>query len=290
VALLALYGLLLGCIAGLFLGRMLSYFALTEFITELKAWQDFIGAVVGAILAAITALGVFFVSEYSKNESERRAHMHLLHRSIGAALSNLSEIDVTLHAFADTKLPMMRQNIDNDTARNAPSIGHAFVPLMHVYVMSDDLLRVSSGSGYVDVQTIFLVGRSKDLKMITEDINRQFDRTVDMNTQIVMAKVNADPKPANEGFKSNIAAFENNLRDGTFAQNIPIYARELILAQYAVHQLIEMGLPQWKRYFASLGITQGIDVAEKITEHFRKEVNKRIAECEPEFPSGIRRL
>lgn len=250
-------------------------------------WQDLIGSLVGASIGALTATSIFLATEVHKSKKESKDHLHLLHRSIGAALGNLAEIDSTLHTFVDYTLRQMAEHVDEANIQQSPFVGQGFIPLLHVVDISNELLKRFSGSGYVDVKTIRLVNMSKDLGRIIDDIDRQFDRTLAMNTQIVLSGINRNPGLAgNETFRSNLNAFGKFLDSGFFCKNVPRYALLLIQTQVAVGKLMEVGPRKWKSLFKKQNIRPE-RMEEDIDAFFAENVNAKINLYQPEFKSKL---
>lgn len=259
-----------------------------DVISGLDKWQGLAGSIVGAMVGAFTAILIFTKTETAKAEKERRDHVHLLHRSIGAALQNLSEIDIVLHVFIDETLPKIIAKIDREGDVEAPSIGAGFIPLMHVTDISDELLKRFSGSGYVDIQTIGLVNRSKDCRKIIDDLNRQFDTTLLLNNQIALSGMNKTHFLANKTFKSNLENFKTYVVSQTFDNNIPVYALQLIRAQVAVSCLVEWGPKKWQLFFKDK--IRPDHMPEDIDAYFASQVNSKIDIYQTEFKSKLNKV
>lgn len=254
-------------------------------ISALERWQELTGSLVGAAVGALTAILIFVKTESAKAEKDRGDHVHLLHRSIGAALQNLTEIDSTLHVFVDETLSKIIEKIDTTNDGAAPSIGAGFIPLMHVTDISDELLRRFSGSGYVDIQTIALVNRSKDWRKIIDDLNRQFDTTLLLNNQIALSGVNQTHALANKTFKTNLENFRDYVVAQTFHNNVPVYALQLVRAQVAVGYLMEWGPKKWQEFFKNK--IRPSHMPEDIDAFFADKVNAKIDLYQSEFKSKL---
>jgi hypothetical protein len=256
----------------LLISQILSHF--THFIND---WQVLIGAFIGSA----TALVVVIVDRHLQREKERQDHVHLLHRSIGAALTNLAEIDSTLHTFVDTTLNNVIETIQE--REDTPSIGAAFVPLMYVFEISNELLRRFSGSGYIDVKTILLVNRSKDCRYILDDIGRQF-----LNTQVALSGLNKNHLDFNKGYKLQMENFKSYVDSQIFKNNIPVYTLDLIQAQVAIGHLIDWGPKKWQKTFKNQKIRPD-HMVEDIDAYFVREVNSKVDEYQSEFISIIKK-
>jgi hypothetical protein len=160
------------------------------------------------------------------------------------------------------------------------------VPLQYVSEISDELLKTYSGSDYITAKTVFLVNRSKDCRKIIDDLTRQFEQTLTLNAQIVLHKVNTNHQIANEAFKENILLFKETLENQIFKNNIPKYAKELILAQVAVSQLQEWGPRKWRRFFTKHARPESI--IQDIDAYFNDAVNARVDLLQPFFISNLK--
>lgn len=252
-------------------------FSIPHFLHD---WQDFFGAMVGALVA----LTIFVLTEWHKSKRDREQHWHFLHRSITAALDNLAEIDLTIHNFANDKLNSLIKHIDEDIEKQQPSLARAFVPLLHIFQINEELLRRYSGSGYVDILTISLVNKSKDLGKIIDDINRQFEETLEMHTKIVVGKLNQDPTIENLAFKENILKFKSEIIGKDFELNVRYYARLLIKAQLAVSKLQAWKVFKWKKTFKNAPKDK---ISEYIDNYFAEEIKQRMVECQPSFKTDL---
>ncbi len=246
----------------------------------LHNWQDFFGALIGASVAIL----VFLLAEWNKSKQEHKNHIHLLHRSVGAALDNLREIDITITDFAQEQLEAMIRNTDADIANSRPTICYGFVPLLHVFDISEELLRKTSGSGYVDILTIFVINRSKSFRRIIDDINRQFESTISMNNQLVFSGINQNYLLQSQSFKQNLHQFRSKMLHTDFQLNIREYASLLIKVQVSLEKLGEWKIKKWKKTFKHLepnNVTEGIDA------YFANEIEKKKIKYRPVFRTKL---
>lgn len=249
-------------------------------INVLYNWQDFYGSLLGALVAIL----IFTLTEWNKSKKEHENHLHLLHRSIGASLQNLAETDVTVNNFAKNQLTKMIDGVDADIKKGNPTVCYGFVPLLHIFEISEELLRRFSGSGYVDIQTIQLINKSKDFRKIIDDINRQFESTILMNNQVVLSGVNKDPLRQSTSFKNNLIEFKSKMIEIDFRSNVRIYASLLIKAQVAVGKFSGLGISKWKKEFKHIN-PQTIE--EEIDAYFAEEVKNRRLKYQKAFHTNL---
>lgn len=251
-----------------------------SFINVLYNWQGFFGSLLGALVAIL----IFTLTEWNKSKKEHKNHLHLLHRSIGASLQNLAETDVTVNNFAKNQLTKMIEGVDTDMGNGSPAVCYGFVPLLHIFEISEELLRRFSGSGYVDIQTIQLINKSKDFRKIIDDINRQFESTILMNNQVVLSGVNKDPLKQSTAFKNNLTEFKSKMIETDFQSNIRIYASLLIKAQVAVGKLTDWGVSRWKKEFKHINPQK---IEEEIDKYFAEEVKNRKIKYQEVFHTNL---
>ena len=251
-----------------------------SFINVLYNWQGFFGSLLGALVAIF----IFTLTEWNKSKKEHKNHLHLLHRSIGASLQNLAETDVTVNNFAKNQLTKMIDNVDADIKKGLPTVCYGFVPLLHIFEISEELLRRFSGSGYVDIQTIQLINKSKDFRKIIDDINRQFESTILMNNQIVLSGINKNPVAQSTIFKKNLSEFKTQMIETDFQSNVRIYASILIKAQIAVGKLTDWGVSKWKKEFKNINPQK---IEEEIDKYFAEEVSGRKVKYQEVFRTNL---
>ncbi|HRH23981.1 MAG TPA: hypothetical protein PK109_00095 [Candidatus Paceibacterota bacterium] len=256
------------------------YIFVMEVLEVIHEWQDFYGA----LLAAGVAIILFILTEWAKERKERQDQTFRLHRSIGAALSNLTEIDSTLTHFSNNQLARIISQTEHDISNGQPTIRYAFVPLLHVAEIPEELLKQSSGSGYVDALTIDLVNKSKDLRKIIDDINRQFEASILLNNHIAMNRLNPDPRVQSRAFKVNMEEFRSKMIERDLRNNIQIYASQLIKAQTAVSKLQDWGLKKWKKSFNHFN---GRDMYERMDNYFTNDVSLRKVAYQEVFQTPI---
>lgn len=249
-------------------------------IKVLYNWQGFFGSLLGALVAIL----IFTLTEWNKSKKEHRNHLHLLHRSIGASLQNLAETDIAVNNFAKNQLTNMIENIDTDIKKGNPTVCYGFVPLLHVFEISEELLKRFSGSGYVDIQTIQLINKSKDFRKIIDDINRQFESTILMNNQIVLSGVNKDLLKQSSAFKNNLTEFKSKMIATDFQSNVRIYASLLIKAQIAVGKLTDWGVLRWKKEFKHINPQK---IEDEIDKYFAEEVKNRKIKYQDVFHTNL---
>jgi hypothetical protein len=263
----------------IFFSNWLVHF-LYSLIHMLYKWQSFFGSLIGASVAIF----IFILAEQHKFREEQKNHLHLLHRSIGASLQNLAETDTTVNNFAENQLTTMINKVDTDIKNNHQDIYYGFVPLLHIFEINEELLKRFSGSGYIDIQTIQLINKSKDFRKIIDDINRQFESTILMNNQIVLSGINKNSLAQSTTFRNNLTEFKSKMLETDFQSNVRIYASLLIKAQVAVGKLSDWGILKWKEEFKQISPEK---IEEEIDKYFAKEVENRKIKYQEAFRTKL---
>ncbi len=268
-------------LTGLFLGMLSTWIMLNwDFLLlTVKPWQEFYGA----LLAALVAVLLFVLTEWSKSKEGHEEHLHLLHRSIGTAISNLASIDDAIAHFATEKLSKMINGVETHIQEGRISIDYAFVPLLHVFEFNEILLSKSSGSGYVDRHTIYLLNASKELRKIIDDVNRQFEIILNMNKELVLSQANLNKELQSVAFKNQLASFYGQLQ-GEFQDYIRNYAVLLIKAQIGVGKLQIWGVSRWRYIFSNID-PERID--DEIDIFFGLEYQRRIKAYQDDFKTKL---
>ncbi len=270
------------------------YFSLNSFLLinilniNLRSVYDFIydwQQLIGAFLGALTPIALFLINEKYQKKQKKKAHLLLLEKSIILAINNLSDIDNMLHRFNSNQLTVAKQRIANESLKNQYSVGQIFIPLTATFSFSDELMNETTDSNYIENLKMDVYATSKELPILLQDLNRQFDRNINLNTQISIAKLN-DPKMQNTVFLSNITDFEKYLYAEVFGHNIPVYLRKLVTLLIALKKMNSLGLKKWRATFPfKQPYTQEID--EKISAYFSEEINNKIKELDKSFKSKL---
>lgn len=244
-------------------------------------WQQLIGSFLGAI----TPIGLFLATEKYQKKQKKKAHLLLLEKSLILAINNLSSIDKMLHTFHGNQLTRLKTRVAQESTSGDYSAGQAFLPFSATFSFAPEIMNETTDSSYLENLKLDVFATSQELPIILKDIDRQFDRTIVLNTQISMAKLNTSEKQ-NRIFLSNIAEFENLLDQQIFKNNIPIYLRKLASTLVAVQSMTTWGLQKWKETFPFQSpFTQ--EIAEKMDTYFESEVNKQIVVLQRDFKSKL---
>ncbi len=244
-------------------------------------WQELIGALIGAA----TPLAVFFITTWYRKKNDQEEYLLLLEKNLVTAINNLIEIDTMLHTFKDNNLKRLKERVEKENALGQISVGQVFVPLSWTFTFDKDLFKQTTGSAYLENLMLQVISISQEMPILLEDISRQFDRTLTLNTQIGLMKLNT-PNVHNQTLRDNLLEFENFLDLQVFGNNIPVYLRILVQAKVAIRTRIDMGIRKWKKTF-SFSKPFSVETAQKMTEYFRPNINREINELKREFKSKL---
>ena len=287
VILILLFVVVFSCILsismpGIAPAKPLFLVALLDFI---KQWQELIGSALGAV----TAIVVLLYSERLLARRKRKEYLLLMEKSLVTAINNLSEIDKMLHAFIEQQLGEFVRRVQEDNAAGRYSVGTAFIPLTNVFQFENGLLRESSESNYVENLITDVLSTSQGLPFILQDINRQFEHTINFNTQLGLMKVNS-VAVHNMVLLQNMDAFRDILMQQTLSHNIPVYVRKLVCALVALRTLNKWGLPRWRATFNYPLSMSAQERGEEMDKYFEAEVNDTINQFQQYFISRLLRV
>jgi len=244
-------------------------------------WQQLIGAFLGAL----TPIALFLANEKHQKKQKKKAHLLLLEKSIVLAINNLCDIDNMLHRFISNQLYVAKQRIAQETANNQYSAGQLFVPLSSTFSFSKELMDETTDSSYLENLKLDVYATSKELPLLLKDLDRQFERTISLNTQMSIAKL-IEPEKQNNIFLINLTEFEKYLHSEVFGHNIPVYLRKLASTLIALKKMNELGLTKWKETFPFKPPYNEV-TEEKMREYFSKEVNNQITKLQKNFKSKL---
>lgn len=244
-------------------------------------WQALIGSLVGAA----TPLALFFLTTWYQKKQAQKEYFFLLEKNLITAINNLSDIDRMLHTFQNVQLKRFKEQLKEDNRAGRQSVGQAFVPLSWTFTFDKDLFKESTGSSYLENLVMQVVSTSQEMPILLQDVSRQFDRTLTLNTQIGLMKLNS-PDAHNKILQENIEEFENFLVSQTFGNNIPVYLRMLVQTKVALQTRMEMGLTKWKETFNFKG-TFSSETSQNMTNYFKQEVDEQIKKLQKDFGSKL---
>lgn len=244
-------------------------------------WQQ----LVGSFLGAITPIGLFLINEEYQRRKKQKDHLLLLEKSLISAINNLADIDKMLHSFFDESLEKVKNKVTEDDKAGLYSVGQAFVPLSSTFSFDREILKETTNSSYLENLKLDVFSTSHELPLLLQDIGRQFDRTITLNTQLGIGKLNS-ANMHNKMFLENLGEFNGFLSQQTFGHNIPVYLRKLVSTLIPLQKMNKWGLKKWRRTF-TFKPPFSSEVSNKMTDYFKEEVNKYILSLQSEFKSKL---
>jgi len=252
-----------------------------SFINLLDHWQQ----LVGSFLGALTPIGLFLINEEYQRRKKQKDHLILLEKSLVLAINNLAGIDKMLHIFFDTSINNLKNGIIADSAAGRYSVGQAFVPLSSTFSFDREIMWETTNSSYIENLKLDVFSTSQELPLLLQDISRQFDRTINLNTQVGIGKLNS-PDMHNKIFLQNLDEFKIFLSKQIFEHNIPVYLKKLVSTLVALQKMNKLGLKKWRQTFPFKPPFSN-DVSDKMTEYFKKEVDEYISNLQKDFTSKL---
>lgn len=276
-----------GTVVGVLLGLYAAHWVISGTILtagkQIHYWQELIGAFIGAA----TPIGWYVWQQKREQSKKHKDYLVLLEKNLVLAINNLADIDKMLHQFMSGNFSRFKQRVYDENNAGRHSAGQTFVPLSASFVLDKDLLKESTESNYLDNLILETIALSHELPQVLGDINRQFDRTISLNAQIGMMKLNA-PKSHNAIFLENLREFESFIWDQIFGNNIPVYLKTLMSARVALQQMIKLGYTKWVATFDHFSHLPADQRQIKIAEYFKEDINDAIKKIQPEFKSELK--
>jgi hypothetical protein len=236
-----------------------------------QPWFSFI------IGSASTFLVSWFIN-FLKNKKERKDHIYFLERVIVDQINLVLEIKKTISDFIK-KIDDTIISIDKNNA-GAYSVETIFFPLFSARQISDDVMKRSSGSGYIDNKVARVFSLSMDLQFIMEDIRSQLKDTLETNQKIAFNKLNP-PDIQKKQYKGNLENYRNVLVKETLEHNIPVFLELLAETLIPIEEKLKIGHFRWKISFAPNWVFC------KSRKDFRKRKMKIILNMDEHFKSKV---
>lgn len=253
-----------------------------QILSKTYRWQT----LVGSFLGIVAPVGLYLLKQEYEKGIERKNFLLFLEKNIVQAIHNLADIDGMLHMFVETSLARYITNVGIDDANGQYSVGQVFVPLTPTFVIDKELLRDSTNSQYLESAIMSAIDLSQNIPVQMADINRQFDRTITLNTQLGLTKLN-NPAKHNSVLLMNLAEFQEFLKGQVFDNNFPIYLRSLVKALIVLNHMQKVGLKGWTKQFS---FSPSVSTDEKfkiMDDFFEAEINKKIDSLRGSFKSDL---
>ncbi|MBU1557552.1 hypothetical protein KKC45_01165 [Patescibacteria group bacterium] len=248
-------------------------------------WQTLLGAVIGASAPFL----LWWFTEVFIRRRRNKEDLYYLEKVVVDQINLLSDIEMTIERFLTLKVKELINNI-NDTPPESYSADTAFFPLFSTRPLPYDVVRKSSGSGYLDNKIAKAFSLSEDFPHIIKDLRHQFEDTLNRNEKMAFNKLNS-PEVQKEQFKINVQVYEKVVREDMLGKNIPMYFKKLTETLVAIRQKSKMSSIGWKikfdprwRWYPYLSKKSYFEARAKVMDkmdiHFKPEVDKILKEIE----------
>ena len=239
-------------------------------INFLDKWQTLVGAAIGA---SMPILFWFFV-EWRRRKKERIENWYYLERILVHCINSLVDTRRTIRIFLDGNLEKTISNIQGNIEKSAYSSDRTFFPLFEANLVEESLLKIQTGSGYIDNKIGDVFRLSKDFTWSIEDIKRQFEDTINIQCKIAFSKLNP-PDVQGRQYINSLKSFRACVERDILDKNIKIFIKVLMETRVALMELREIGLFRWKLKFSKFGsLVKEIFHFKKLTER-RYEIVER---------------
>ncbi len=214
---------------------------LRDFLYE---WQTLIGAFLGAA----TPISLWFLTEWYQSREKQKEHLYRLEKFLVYSINNAIDAHETTKYFIENRLMELINNINERTKNDIYSVDTAFLPLLSMHNIDENLLNINTGSNYIDNELFQVFKMSKDFAIGIDDLRQQFMNTIQVNREMSFKKLNS-PKIQNEAYKINIQDFINTVNRDFFDKNVKIYIQSLVSTRVGLNTLRDMGIIRWQIKF-----------------------------------------
>ena len=243
-------------------------------------WQTLIGAAIGAA----APFGLWWFSVWRQKAGTWKEDALYLNKAIADQVNLIIEIRSATKRFLDTKLTPLIERTEKETG--AYSVGLAFFPLFSARGLSDEFIRKSTRSSYLDNKLANIYRLSQDLPHIIEDMRTQFHETLKFNKEIAFGKLNsADAQRIMH--LDNLREYKRVLEDEFLKHNLPIFLKNTVEGLVGVTEIREIGVLGWRLKFdaryqffvdSESYRKERETTFERIEKYFESAVKKQIAE------------
>ena len=221
----------------------------SNMIDFIKEWQTLIGAAIGA---SMPVLFWFFV-EWRRRKRERIEGLYYLERILVNSINSLIDTHSTVVDFLEGNIEKTIENIQENMRNHAHSVDFTFFPLFEARLIDENLLKIKTGSGYIDNKIADVFRFSKDFFWIMEDVRRQFENSTKIQYELALTNVNPTDVQG-EQYIRNLKSFKEFVERDVLNKNIKNYIKVLMEARIAVIKLRKIGLLRWKIRFSKFWI------------------------------------
>lgn len=256
-------------------------------VKNLKEWQDFAGAVIGAGIP----ISFWFFKEWRQRKKKLKQNLDSVEKMLVYELNKVISARQTLKKFLDVQLADLKKSTEEYQKLGKYSLGVTFIPLFSVDPIEENLLQLEIESGYLANKITQIYAMSKDFSLMIDDLREQFKEMIRTNKEISMGKLN-EPKAQNAFFLKNIEGFEKMMAEDIFGKNIPIYIRILVITRTVTTTIRKIGMLRWKSRFAPhfkyfknkhALIDFYKNTFDRMEAFFQEEINQQIKEIENKF-------
>lgn len=205
-------------------------------------WQTLIGAAIGAA----TPFVLWWFSVWRQKVGTWGEDALYLNKAIADQINLIIEIRNATKKFLDTKLTPLIERTEKETG--AYSVGLTFFPLFSARGLSDEFIRKSTQSSYLDNKLAYIYRLSQDLPHIIEDMRTQFNETLKFNKEIAFGKLNsADAQRIMH--LDNLREYKRVIEDEFLSHNLPIILKNTVEGLVGIVEIRKIGVLGWRIKF-----------------------------------------
>lgn len=241
-----------------------------QIIVFLDKWQQLIGAALGAGVP----ISVGLISLIYRRHEEKKRNLALVEKSLVLSINSVLSAERTIKEFVDVSLPQTILNIDEKTESKNYSLDVSYFPTVYIHVLGEEIIKLNTGSGYIDERLLQLQMLSRELVTSIHDMRSQFYDAVAIYRTLGLNKSNPEAVH-NEEYKNALIAFNSYAKEVLLEKNIKVFLGVLGKAHVALLEYMRIGHTRWHfRFSPSLKYFRDYKALRKHKEEAHTRVNQ----------------
>ncbi|MBU1165279.1 hypothetical protein KKA15_07050 [Patescibacteria group bacterium] len=208
----------------------------------LNDWQLLIGTA--------TPISVWFITDWVIKKRRKKEDLYLLEKEILICINATLGFRNAISSFLNVQLSQLLKDIELRRRQEKYSLDTAFFPLLNTQLSSENTIKLSTGSGYLDTKLLQVHLMTRDIEKIIEDLRLQFLDAIKVNQEIAIRKLNP-PDRQTMDYKENLERFSKFVKDNFFDKSVKVYIQTLTTALAGIEAIVKLGRFRWRLKFES---------------------------------------
>ncbi len=218
---------------------------LESIINLFYSWQ----ALIGSFIGAAAPLVIWFFIQRHENIKKRKDNLYYLERLLVFNINLVGDTYRTVNKFINENLQFLMDNVQSHIIDKKYSLDGTFFPLFLSKFVDKNMLRLNTGSSYLDNKLNQVQHMSENFSAGINDLRYQFRELVNNNRVMVVEKMN-DPDVQSYIYKKNLEEFVAATRRDLLEINIISYLKFLIKVRAAAIFYKKIGNLKWQMKFS----------------------------------------